>query len=64
MHCEVAEDWQCDIRDVQGFSTSKSELTDFTTIDAMVERNSREMIDEITPAKLSHNLAHRGSPFE
>lgn len=36
----------------------KSELRDFTSTDAMVERNSRDMIDAITEAKLAENLAH------
>lgn len=58
-HCEVTNDWQCDITDVLGFSMSKSDLTAFPNMDAMVETNSREMINEITPAKLARNLAHR-----
>ncbi|MDQ7979863.1 hypothetical protein QYH69_21725 [Paraburkholderia sp. SARCC-3016] len=52
------EGWQCDISDVHGFGASKSKLTDFSSTDAMVERNSRAMIDEITPEKLAENLAH------
>lgn len=51
------ERWECDIQDVDGFSASKSELRLFKSMDAMVEKNSREMIDEITPEKLTENLA-------
>ncbi|WP_348970946.1 DUF6685 family protein [Pseudomonas atacamensis] len=51
------ERWECDIQDVAGFSASKSELHLFKSMDAMVEKNSKEMIDEITPEKLAENLA-------
>lgn len=54
----VIESWSCDISDVDGFSASKSILTDFASMDEMVETNSREMICEITEAKLNENLAH------
>ncbi|MBT2374408.1 hypothetical protein J7E41_20510 [Pseudomonas fluorescens] len=50
-------DWVCDIQDVDGFSASKSELRHFKSMDTMVERNSKEMINEITAEKLSENLA-------
>lgn len=50
--------WWCDISDVHGFGASKSKLSDFSSTDAMVECNSRAMIDEITPEKLAENLAH------
>jgi hypothetical protein len=49
--------WICDIQDVDGFSASKSELRNFKSMDAMVERNSKEMINEITAEKLTENLA-------
>ena len=51
------ERWECDIQDVDGFSASKSKLHLFKSMDAMAERNSKEMIDEITPEKLAKNLA-------
>jgi len=54
----VIEDWSCDISQVHGFSSSKSELTSFLTTDQMVETNSQEMINEITQEKLRKNLAH------
>lgn len=50
--------WWCDISDVHGFGASKSKLSDFSSTDAMVERNSRDMINEITLEKLAENLAH------
>lgn len=54
----TVQGWWCDISDVHGFGASKSTLVDFASTDAMVERNCREMIDEITPEKLAENLAH------
>jgi hypothetical protein len=54
----IIEGWVCDISDVHGFSASKSKLEDFMSMDAMVESNSREMIDEISQSKLKKNLAH------
>lgn len=56
--CEVSDQWSCDIQDVTGLSSSKSNLEKFTSLDSMVETNSREMIDEITEDKLHKNLAH------
>lgn len=56
--CVVNENWTCDISDVHGFFDSKSDLERFTSMDEMVETNSREMIDQITLAKLEKNLAH------
>ena len=58
--CEVLDMWNCDIQDVTGLSFSKSELHKFTSLDSMVETNSREMIDAITEEKLHENLAHDG----
>ncbi len=54
----ITPDWTCDISDVHGFSGSKSDLFAFRSTDEMVERNSRDMIDEISLAKLEKNLAH------
>ena len=56
---EILKNWSCDITDVHGFSASKSELHNFKSTDAMVETNSRTMIDEISHEKLTKNLAHR-----
>jgi hypothetical protein len=57
--CVVLEDWVCDIREVDGFLTSKSKLSAFSSTDAMVETNSRELIAEVTAAQLAKNLEHR-----
>ncbi|MGZ8152540.1 MAG: DUF6685 family protein [Methylobacter sp.] len=57
-HCEVVDQWSCDIQDVTGLSSSKSNLDKFTSLDQLVETNSREMINEITEYKLYRNLAH------
>ncbi|MYN38109.1 hypothetical protein GTP55_01860 [Duganella sp. FT109W] len=54
----VIERWQCEIQEVHGFSASKSELTKFSSMDEMVECNSREMITDISPQGLAKNLAH------
>lgn len=51
------ERWRCDIQQVDGFAASKSELKEFATMDDMVERNSTELIDKISPEKLAKNLA-------
>lgn len=56
---EIVDDWVCDITDVQGFAGSKSELRNFASTDQMVEANSHDMIDALTPEKLAKNLAHR-----
>lgn len=56
--CRIDENWQCDIQAVEGLAASKSELTDFQSLDAMVETNSKAMIDAITEEKLQANLAH------
>jgi hypothetical protein len=56
--CEITEGWQCDIQDVTGLAASKSNLMSFASLDAMVESNSKELIDAITEEKLRENLAH------
>lgn len=55
--CERVEDWQCDIRDVVGLSSSRSPLQEFKSLDHMIETRSPEMIEPITPEKLKENLA-------
>jgi hypothetical protein len=55
--CEITEDWECDIQDVTGLSTSKSELKDFDNLDRMAETKSRYMIEPISTDKLRENLA-------
>lgn len=55
---KITPEWSCDISALHGFSSSKSDLWAFSNTDEMVEAKSREMIDEITQAKLAENLAH------
>jgi len=55
----VIDDWTCDLQDLHGFAASKSELAKFDSIDQMVETNSQEMIQDISPAGLAKNLAHK-----
>jgi len=57
--CALTPRWGCDITEIQGFSSSRSNLQDFTSTDMLVETDSREMIDEITHEKLAKNLAHQ-----
>jgi hypothetical protein len=52
------ERWSCDLQDIHGFSASKSKLETFSSMDEMVETNSREMIQDISAAGLRKNLAH------
>jgi len=56
--CEVEADWTCEIQSVEGLAASKSELTHFGSLDAMVLANSREMINEISNDHLAKSLAH------
>ena len=58
--CEVSDHWRCDIQDVTGLSSSKSNLESFTSLDSLVGKNSRELIDETTEESLQKNLAHGG----
>lgn len=55
--CEIREQWECDIQDVVGLSASKSELKEFSSLDDMVEANSRPMIEPVTAEKLDRNMA-------
>jgi hypothetical protein len=55
---EITPAWSCDITAIHGFAASKSNLAAFISTDEMVEKNSPEMIDDISRAKLTHNLAH------
>lgn len=57
--CTITECWPCDIAAVHGFSSSKSDLSRYSSTDEMVEAKSRDMIDEISLAKLEKNLAHK-----
>ncbi|MBH4098086.1 hypothetical protein I5M83_22120 [Pseudomonas aeruginosa] len=54
---EVRDLWECEIQDVVGLSSSKSELRDFTSLDDLVEANSRSMIEPVSAETLDRNLA-------
>jgi len=56
---EVTQEWECDLSLLHGFSSSKSRLEDFKSTDDLVERNSREMVNEVSRQRLAANLAHR-----
>ena len=58
--CKVIDNWECDITQVDGMSCSKSRLRDFSTLDALVEQDSKEMIEELSEAMLNKNLNHKG----
>lgn len=51
------QDWTCDIQDVDGFAASKSDLRMFKSMDAMVERNSKELIADVSPERLAEHLS-------
>jgi hypothetical protein len=55
---DITPVWSCDITAIHGFAASKSNLRAFISTDEMVEKNSPEMIDDISPKKLAHNLRH------
>lgn len=56
--CDITEYWECDIRDVEGLSGSKSNLEEFASMDDMAQKRSQGLIDEITEEGLRKNLAH------
>lgn len=51
--------WNCDIQDVHGLGASKSELSAFASLDELVEKNSRPMIQAVDQQGLKKNLAHK-----
>ncbi len=56
--CDVEEQWQCELTDLDGFSCSKSDLQAFPSIDAMAEERCEWLISEISPESLARSLAH------
>lgn len=51
--------WTCDIQDVHGLGASKSKLSKFSSLDELVETNSRSMIQAVNQQGLKKNLAHK-----
>ncbi|OAM28708.1 MULTISPECIES: DUF6685 family protein [Eikenella] len=58
---KIIDNWQCEIQVVQGLAASKSKLSEFSNLDEMVEKNSRELIYPISLETLEKNLSHRES---
>lgn len=56
--CTVINEWSCDITDVHGFAGSKSNLKEFTSIDAMAEARCPDWITDISAENLAQNLSH------
>lgn len=54
----VFDSWAFDLQDVHGFAASKSKLETFSSMNEMVLRNSKEMIDDVSAEGLWKNLAH------
>lgn len=50
--------WNCDIREVQGFFASKSDLAGLQSIDEMVAKSCPEFIQDMSLDGLAKNLAH------
>lgn len=55
----VTKEWVCDLSQIHGFSSSKSRLEEFASTDDLVERNSPELVREVSPEALRANLQHR-----
>lgn len=55
----LVDDWVCDIRDVEGFLHSKSDLTRFDNMDAMAMLASPELVADADEAALQANLGHK-----
>lgn len=53
---EMVDNWQCEIQEVTGLAASKSILENFSSLDEMVETNSKEMISPISHETLERNL--------
>lgn len=56
--CEVNPNWECDIQEVAGLLSSKSNLAKFANLDEFAQTKASNLIEEITEENLLHNLAH------
>ena len=52
------DNWNFDIQQVFGFSSSKSTLSNFSNTHTLAEQNSPEMIRDVTEEGLAKNLSH------
>ncbi|OBW94255.1 DUF6685 family protein [Gallibacterium anatis] len=53
--------WQFEIQTINNVSCSKSLLSQLSSLDELVEQDSRDLISEITETMLHKNMQHRGS---
>lgn len=60
VRCDVKNDWHCDIGDVDGFCSSKSNLRRFKSIAEMVMTDSEKLINPVCVELLEENLCHHG----
>lgn len=56
---QTYSDWQCDIRDVEVLSASKSPLELYDDLDRFAEVHCDGYLDDPTPSCIDDNLAHR-----
>lgn len=56
--CEVIENWDCEIREIDGLSASKGPIEKVEGMDNFAEQHCKSFIDEISEEKLLKNLAH------
>lgn len=52
------EKWQCDIRDIEGLSSSKSKLEIYPTLDDFAVRGTTEFLDDISEENLNKMLGY------
>ncbi|WP_338525207.1 DUF6685 family protein [Pseudomonas batumici] len=55
---EEQDNWECDLREVQGFAASKDMYDPFSNLKAFVELMAPGLLTPVTPEKLKENLAH------
>ncbi len=59
--CErVVDGWTCDIGDIAGLGASKSPLSEYDTLDAMIQARRPELVSSGDPASIYHLLTHDG----
>ena len=58
--CHSIVEWSCEIQDLCGFSRSESDLSQFSSLDLLAQREARDLIMDQSEAGLTRNLAHPG----
>lgn len=56
------DSWSCDLRELFGLASSKSDLRKFHDLDDMVRQNAPEMIKDISEAGLAREPVASGNP--